>query len=166
MNSKRRDKKLPDDLQDIASSLRDQRSALEPLELDGIKLRAMSGARRKKSSGLAAGARSRVTALLTVAFLALGTGGALALHGGKGVESGGKNHSASYHVYHCTGKLSGYKCRPTPPPHGKGGKGHKGGKGDKGGKGNKGGKGGGKSFKGSKGGKGNKGGKGGKGGKI
>src|ERR1700689_712144 len=99
MNSKSGDKKLPDDLQDIASSLREQRSSLEPLELDRIKLRAMSGARRKKkSSGLGAGARSRVTALLTVGFLVLGTGGALALHGGKGFEAG-KKSSASYHVY-------------------------------------------------------------------
>jgi hypothetical protein len=153
MNSKSGDKKLPGDLQDVASSLRDQRPTLEPLELDRIKLRAMSGARRKKSSGLGAGARSRATAFLTVAFLAVGTGGALALHGGKGVESG-KHHSASFHQYrpcktslsgyggkcvpvpppiHCKGKLSGYrgKCVPVPQS-GKGGK--KGGKGGKSGK--------------------------------
>jgi hypothetical protein len=159
MNSKRGNKKLPDDLQDVAKSLRDQRSALEPLELDRIKLRAMSGARRKRSSGLGAGTRSRATAFLTVAFLALGTGGALALHSGKGIESGGKHHSASYHQYRpCRGVLSGYgKCVPIPPPPpickgklsgyggkcvplpggGKAGKGGRGGKGGKGGKGRK-----------------------------
>ena len=164
MNSKSGDKKLPDDLQDTARSLRDQRPALEPLELDQIKLRAMSGARRKKGSGFGAGTRSRATAFLTVAFLTVGTGGALALHGGKGVESG-SNHSASYHVYKCRGKLSGYKCIPVPPPTCKkivtaysagvavGGYGQCPPKGNKGGKG---GKGGGKNYKGYKGGKGKK----------
>ena len=170
MNSKSGDKKLPDDLQDTARSLRDQRPALEPLELDQIKLRAMSGARRKKGSGFGAGTRSRATAFLTVAFLTVGTGGALALHGGKGIESG-KKQSASYHVYKCRGKLSGYKCVPLPPPTCKkivtaysagvavGGYGQcppKGGKGGKGNKGGKGGKGGGKNYKGYKGGKGKK----------
>src|SRR5271155_3456068 len=115
MNSSSSDKNLPDDLQDVFSSLRDERPALEPLELDRIKLRAMSGARGSSSKRV--GMRSRTTALLTAGFLVVGTGGALAGHGFKGVEHG-KKHHASYHQYrppHKKKKLGGYGTPPPPP---------------------------------------------------
>jgi hypothetical protein len=126
MSSDHGEKKLPDDLQDVGDQLRDQRPALEPLELDRIKLRAMSGARRSSSQGRRAFVRSPLMSLLTVVFLIMGTGGALALGGGfknignfgfkKGNPYGG---SASLHVYHCPPGyilVSGKKCIPLPPP--------------------------------------------------
>lgn len=128
---------LPEDLQEVVEELRQQRPSLEPLELDRIKLRAMSGARRPGSSQQGGfSMRSRVTTLLTIGFLAVGTGGALALSGGGGGLGLGGDHagSASYNQYrppcdrrdrdkrHCRPKcppgqeLSGYGCKPPPPP--------------------------------------------------
>src|SRR5665213_767319 len=94
-----------DDLQGVADVLRDQRPALEPLELDRIKLRAMSGARRSTSPRKGFLMRSRLTTFLTVGFLAVGTGGALAMFGGGGLGIGDHGGSASYHQY-----------RPECPP--------------------------------------------------
>ena len=111
--------------------LREQRPEFTPLELDRVKLRAMSGARRSSSRGKRSFLRSRpAMSLLTVAFLAIGTGGALA---GGGSNYGGKNQggSASYHQYRCPSgyELVGYdKCAPIPPPKCKSGYELKGGK--------------------------------------
>jgi hypothetical protein len=61
--------------------------------------------------------RSRLTALVTVAFLAVGTGGALAMWGGGGLGFGGVHGgSASFHQYRPC-ELSGYgrHCGPPPP---------------------------------------------------
>jgi hypothetical protein len=79
MSRSHRHERFDDDLQEVADVLRDRRPTLDPLALDAIKLRAMSRARRSNSSP-AKGfmMRSRLTTLLTVAFLSLGTGGAVA----------------------------------------------------------------------------------------
>ena len=129
--------RFSEDLQEVAEVLRERRPQLGPLELDRIKLRAMSGASRSSSSRQGGfSMRSRMTTLLTVGFLAVGTGGALALSGGGGGLGLGGDHagSASYHQYrpkcdrhnrdkrHCHPKcpphqeLSGYGCQPPPPP--------------------------------------------------
>ncbi len=62
--------------------------------------------------------RSRLTAFVTVAFLAVGTGGALAMWGGGGLGFGGVHAgSASFHQYRpCEEDLSGYGGRCVPPP--------------------------------------------------
>ena len=81
--------------------LRDRRATLDPLALDAIKLRAMSGARRSTSSRQKGFfMRSRLAPVLTIAFLGLGTGGALALSGGQDFGLGGHNaKSASANQY-------------------------------------------------------------------
>jgi hypothetical protein len=82
--------------------LHDRRPTLTPIELDRIKLRAMSATRRSTSPRKGFFMRSRLTTLLTVAFLALGTGGALALQGGGDFGfGGGDGGSASFHQYRC-----------------------------------------------------------------
>jgi|GEM_PF-2983406 len=79
MSPEHGEERLPDPLEDVAEHLRNQRPRLEPLEVDRIKLRAMSGARGSASSKRKRFfMRSRLVALLTVAMLALGTGSAVA----------------------------------------------------------------------------------------
>jgi hypothetical protein len=102
-SSKGKDDRMPDDLQEVADMLHHGRPRLDPLTFDRVKLRAMSGMRqstsqRHKGSFM----RSRLTTFVTAAFLAVGTGGALALSGGGGVGPAGG--SASRHQY-----------RPPPP---------------------------------------------------
>jgi flagellar biosynthesis GTPase FlhF len=97
MSRSHNDERFPDDLQEVADALRDERPALSPLELDRVKLRAMSSARHSTSPRKGSFMRSRLTTVLAAAFLALGTGGALALSDGGG-SSGG---SASFHEYRC-----------------------------------------------------------------
>jgi hypothetical protein len=97
MSHSHKEECFSDDLQEVADVLRDQRPALTPLELDRVKLRAMSGARRSTSSPQKGFfMRSRMTMLLTAGLLALGSGGALALTGGFGGQAGG---SASFSQY-------------------------------------------------------------------
>ena len=122
MSPSRHEERFPDDLQEVADQLRGQRPALGPLELDRVKLRAMSGTRRSAPSrNGGAFMRSRLTALVTVAFLAVGTGGALAMWGGGGLGFGGVHAgSASFHQYRpCEEELSGYggRCVPHPTRH-------------------------------------------------
>jgi hypothetical protein len=93
-----------DDLQEVADVLRDERPALTPLELDRVKLRAMSAAHRstaRRHKG--ALMRSRLTTFATAGFLALSTGGALALSGGGGRPG------------HAGGSASRRQYRPPPP---------------------------------------------------
>jgi hypothetical protein len=94
--------RFTDDLREVADMLQDRRPTLDPLALDRVKLRAMSAASRPASTTRDRRffMRSRLTTLLAAAFLALGTGGALALAGGGG--SGGKGGgSASFSQYRC-----------------------------------------------------------------
>jgi len=107
---------FPDSLRAVGEWLRDQRPTLEPLELDRVKLRAMSRARGSVSAGPRAFARSRLASLFTIAFLVIGTGGALALCGTKSFgNAGGGGGSASYGQYRTCGP-HGYKQCPKPPP--------------------------------------------------
>jgi hypothetical protein len=77
MSPHRGDERLPDLLDDVADLLRNQRSELEPLEIDRIKRRVMSAARPpSRKRGLLM--RSRLVVFLTVGMLALGTGSAVA----------------------------------------------------------------------------------------
>jgi hypothetical protein len=141
MSSKNGEERFPDDVQHVADLLREQRPELEPLELDRIKLRAMSAGRPAAPARRGLLARSRVTAVLTAGFLVVGTGGALALcggtgfyHGGNGQQGGGnagyeEQKNCGPHSYKPCPKapppppnckkgyaLSGYKCVPPPPP--------------------------------------------------
>src|SRR5271167_153916 len=123
MSRSHRQERFPDDLQEVADMLRDRRPTLDPLALDRVKLRAMSRARRSTSSQ-AKGffMRSRLTAVLTVAFLTFGTGGALAFVGGPdfGVFGGNSGGSASWHQYRppCPPGFieKGHHCIPECPP--------------------------------------------------
>jgi hypothetical protein len=150
-----KDEHFSEDLQEVADVLHDQRPTLDPLALDRVKLRAMSGARRSSHSrhkGFFM--RSRLTTVLATAFLALGTGGAVALACG-GFSSGFGGGSAGWSQYK--------ECDHGKDCHGKGGdKGGDKGKGGQGGGDKGGGQGGGD--KGGQGGGGDKGPQGGKGG--
>jgi hypothetical protein len=93
---------FPDDLQEVVEQLREERPSLTPLELDRVKLRAMSSARRSTSAqhkGFSM--RSRLVAVLTVGMLAVGSGSAIAgfFDFGGGYGGYGDGGSASYHQY-------------------------------------------------------------------
>src|SRR5438445_6900763 len=130
MSSSHREERLADDLQEVADVLRDRRPTLDPLALDRVKLQAMSRARRSHSSrekGFFM--RSRLTTLLTIAFLSLGTGGALALVGGEDFGLGGHDGgSASFNQYrecdHGNGVGKDHECHGHEGEHGKSGDEH------------------------------------------
>ena len=116
MSTPNKEEHLADDLLEVADVLRDQRPTLDPLALDAIKLRAMSrtrGAASSRAKGFFM--RSRLTTVLTVAFLSLGTGGAVAFVGGGGFSLGG-GESASCTQYR-PGNGFGDKnhCHTGPP---------------------------------------------------
>ena len=108
MHSSHPEERLPDELRALADALRDQRPALEPLALDRIKLRAMSGARRSRSSQRKGYLmRTRLATMLTVAFLFVGSGAALAWVGGLTTSAG----SASFSQYkECPPHTAGLNC--------------------------------------------------------
>jgi len=118
MNTPHNEERFTEDLQQVADVLRDQRPTLDPLALDRVKLRAMSGARRSTSS-LQKGffMRSRLTTVLTVAFLSLGTGGALAVVGGSNFGLGGHDGSSASCTQYRPGNGYGDKnhCHTGPP---------------------------------------------------
>jgi len=98
-----------EDLQQVADVLRDRRAVLDPLALDAIKLRAASRARPSVSSRQKGFfMRSPLTTALAIAFLSLGTGGALATVGGVDFGLGG-NHASSASV-------NQYRPVGGPPP--------------------------------------------------
>ena len=118
--------RFSEDLQEVADVLREQRPELEPLELDRIKLRAMSGARPSTSSqrkGFAM--RSRLVAFLTVGALALSGGTAMAgfFNWGDGFSGFFDQHDdASHHQYKppCKpgwGYGDDHHCHSGPPGH-------------------------------------------------
>jgi hypothetical protein len=127
MDRSHRDEPLAGDLQEVADLLRDQRPTLGPLALDRVKLRAMRGARRSGSSrqkGFLM--RSRLTTALTIAFLSLGTGGALAWVGGEHFGFSGDDEGSAACTQYRPGNGFGDKnhCHTGPPgQEGKGGSG-------------------------------------------
>ncbi|TMK97677.1 MAG: hypothetical protein E6G34_08230 [Actinobacteria bacterium] len=117
MSTSHDEERFGDELREVADALRDQRPTLDPLTLDAIKLRAMSR-RRRSTSSQAKGVlmRSRLTTLLTVGFLSLGTGGALAVVGGVPPFNSSDEGSASCTQYR-PGNGFGDKnhCHTGPP---------------------------------------------------
>ena len=117
MSTSHDEERFGDELREVADALRDQRPTLDPLTLDAIKLRAMSR-RRRSTSSRAKGVlmRSRLTTLLTVGFLCLGTGGALAVVGGVPPFSSNDEGSAACTQYR-PGNGFGDKnhCHTGPP---------------------------------------------------
>src|SRR5450755_1088656 len=93
---------FPDDLQEVVEQLREERPSLTPLELDRVKLRAMSSARRSTSAQQKGfSMRPRLVAVLTVGMLAVGSGSAIAgfFDFGGGYGGYGDGGSASYRQY-------------------------------------------------------------------
>jgi hypothetical protein len=130
MSRTHKEERLDDGLQEVADVLHDRRPTLDPLALDAIKLRAMSRARRSTSSP-AKGffMRSRLTTALTIAFLSLGTGGALAVAGGEDFGLGGHDGgSAGFNQYrecdHGKGKGKDHECHGHEGEHGESGEEH------------------------------------------
>jgi hypothetical protein len=118
MSRTHKEERLDDGLQEVADVLHDRRPTLDPLALDAIKLRAMSRARRPTSSP-AKGffMRSRLTTVLTIAFLSLGTGGALAVAGGEDFGLGSHDGSSASCTQYRPGNGFGDKnhCHTGPP---------------------------------------------------
>jgi hypothetical protein len=78
------EKRVPDDLQDVVERLRDERPEASALELDRIKLRAMTrarGARALRTSGKGQFMRSRLVSVALVIGLLGGGTGAMAVTG-------------------------------------------------------------------------------------
>jgi hypothetical protein len=127
MSTPHKEERFADDLQEVADVLRDQRPELDPLALDAVKLRAMSRAHRSTSSRQKGFfMRSRLTTVLTIAFLSLGTGGALAWVGGEDLGLGGHDGgSASFNQYrecdHGNGRGKDHECHGHEGEHGHGG---------------------------------------------
>jgi hypothetical protein len=133
------EERFTDGLQEVADVLRDRRPTLSPLALDAVKLRAMNRARRSTSSRQKGFfMRSRLTTILTIAFLSIGTGGALAVAGGEDFGLGGQGgKSASQDQYrecdHGKGRGKDHECHGHEGEHGKSGEEHgQGGGGDNG----------------------------------
>jgi hypothetical protein len=117
MSRSHKEERFADDLQQVAEVLRDQRATLDPLALDAIKLRAMSRAHRSTSSRQKGFfMRSRLTTVLTIAFLSLGTGGALAMVGGVDFGLGGDHGSSASFSQYRTGPPAGVPPVQVPPP--------------------------------------------------
>ena len=83
---------LPGDLSEVAERLRSERAEASSLDLDRIKTRAMASAATSRTKGFQVKSRSIAT-LLTLALMAAGTGGVIA------VSSGGGTPSASNSQY-------------------------------------------------------------------
>jgi hypothetical protein len=116
MSNSHKEERMVEDLSEVADMLRDQRPTLDPLALDALKLRAMGRARGTASSQ-AKGffMRSRLTTLLTIAFLGVGTGGAVAFVGGTdfGLSSGGSASCEQYRPGNGYGDKN--HCHTGPP---------------------------------------------------
>jgi hypothetical protein len=127
MSRSHRDQRLDDDLQEVADTLRDRRPTLDPLALDAIKVRAISRARRSSYSRQKGFfMRSRLTTILTIAFLSLSTGGALAWVGGEDFGLGSHDGGSASCTQYRPGNGFGDKnhCHTGPPgQEGKGGSG-------------------------------------------
>jgi hypothetical protein len=95
--------RFSEDLSEVADALRSDRQVLQPLELDRIKLRAMSGARRSTQQKGVSVMRSRMVGILTAGMLVLGTGTAAAtvfnFGGGFLGVFGSQSESAAYSQY-------------------------------------------------------------------
>jgi hypothetical protein len=130
MSTPHKEERFADGLQEVADVLRDRRPTLDPLALDAVKLRAMGRARRSTTSRQKGFfMRSRLTTLLTIAFLSLGTGGALAWVGGEDFGLGGHDGgSASFNQYrecdHGKGVGKDHECHGHEGEHGKSGDEH------------------------------------------
>lgn len=86
------DNSLPDELQDVACRLREERPEVSALDLDRIKQRARARAFPSRTRGSTLKSRI-VVALLTLGLMAGGTGGVIAAGGG---NSGGNASNSQY----------------------------------------------------------------------
>jgi hypothetical protein len=80
--------RLPDELENVARRLRDERYEASGLDLDRIKTRAMAQAASSRPKGIALRSRT-MAAFLSLALMAGGTGGVIAAKGGNGNGSSG-----------------------------------------------------------------------------
>lgn len=124
--SKPEDNRLPDELQALEQSLREQRRWAEDSELDPIKLRAMRQAQRPTSKGAPLRARL-ATAVLTLALVGGGGGAVIAANGGG--NGNGKGNGAARSQY-CPPKSPGAGKPKNPPPGNACGQPNKGNKGN------------------------------------
>jgi len=96
------EERFPYALEGIAEALRHERPALAPAELERLKPRARSaGGRSVTASDKHLFGTSRLTALATVGFLVIGTGGPLLVVGGETLRSGADHGgSAAFEQFH------------------------------------------------------------------
>ena len=104
--------RLPSDLEPIAAQLRENRTEADALQLDSLKRRAV--AQSISRHGRALPMKSRIATVLTIAGMAVGAGGAVAIAAAGG-NSGGGGGAAS--VQYKPGKGCGDKNHThTGPP--------------------------------------------------
>jgi hypothetical protein len=96
---------LPEDLEQVAERLRQDRPEATPLELDQIKVRAMSRAEAPKMSVMTRLMRTRLVSLILVVGVLMGGAGAMAVSGG--VPTLGGSHGGHH----------GGKKQYCPPKH-------------------------------------------------
>ena len=85
--------RLPDELRELASRLREERAEATGLDLDRIKTNAMAKATAPRRKGFVLRSRG-MAAVLTLALMAAGTGGVLA--GGGNGHGGGSSAKTQY----------------------------------------------------------------------
>ncbi len=110
--------RLPDELRDIGTRLREERAGATGLDLDRMKTRAMARATGSQKKGFILRSRG-IAAVLTFALMAAGTGGVLA--GGGNGHGGGSAAKTQYKPGCGPKKSNGVNPSGThtgPPGHG------------------------------------------------
>jgi hypothetical protein len=90
--SKLNDERMPDELHELETRLRDERPRMDSLELDRIKLRAMSAGRSTQKGPLMK-SRLAITTMLVLGIFMSTTGAGLAITGGTVSQNAGQEAS-------------------------------------------------------------------------
>src|SRR5690349_17798225 len=109
------EKQLPDEFGDVAARLEAEREQATPLELDQIKLRAMSRAQRRASSPRVRGAHMRRTLVVAIATFSLMVGGTGAVIAGGDSKSDGNNGKGNDNKDNNAGKKQYSHCKKSNP---------------------------------------------------
>jgi hypothetical protein len=109
------EKPLPEEFGDVIARLEAERPEASPLELDEIKMRAMSRAQRRASSPTVRGAHMRRTLVVAVATFSLMVGGTGAVIAGGDSKSGGDNDKKGDDQGKNAGKKQYSHCKKSNP---------------------------------------------------
>jgi hypothetical protein len=113
--TRREELSLPEDLSELGERLAEARLELSPLELDGIKARAIAQAGRAKRPGKGHFMRRRLATIMASFALVLGGTGIVWAAKGGSPGHGGSSGSAPHQQYCPPSSNQGGKNK-TPPP--------------------------------------------------